>query len=40
MTYICIQSPSHKKMGSQAKEGSLDNYTATDAELNERENIL
>lgn len=30
MTYICIQ----------AKEGSLGNYTATDAELNERENLL
>jgi len=30
MTYICIQ----------AKEGSLGNYTATDAEINERENLL
>lgn len=30
MTYICIQ----------AKEGSLGNYTATDAEINEYENLL
>jgi len=30
MTYICIQ----------AKEGSLDNYTMTDAEITERENLL
>lgn len=30
MTYICIQ----------AKEGSLGNYTASDAEMNERENLL
>jgi len=30
MTYICIQ----------AKEGSLGNYTSTDAEINERENLL
>ncbi|MDE6027910.1 MAG: cupin domain-containing protein [Muribaculaceae bacterium] len=30
MTYICIQ----------AKEGSLGNYTATDAEITERENLL
>ncbi len=30
MTYICIQ----------AKENSLNNYTATDAEINERENLL
>jgi len=30
MTYICIQ----------AKEGSIGNYTATDAEINERENLL
>lgn len=30
MTYICIQ----------AKEGSLENYTATDAEINERESLL
>ena len=30
MTYICIQ----------AKEGTLGNYTATDAEITERENLL
>lgn len=30
MTYICIQ----------AKEGSLGDYTATDADINERENLL
>ena len=30
MTYICIQ----------AKEGRLGNYTATDAEITERENLL
>lgn len=30
MTYICIQ----------AKEGSLGNYTASDAEINERKNLL
>lgn len=30
MTYICIQ----------AKEGSLEGYTMTDAELTERENLL
>lgn len=30
MTYICIQ----------AKEESLGNFTATDAEINERENLL
>lgn len=30
LTYICIQ----------AKEGSLGNYTATDAEITERENLL
>lgn len=30
MTYICIQ----------AKEGSLDGYTMTDAEITERENLL
>lgn len=30
MTYICIQ----------AKEGSLGNYTISDAEINERENLL
>ncbi len=30
MTYICIQ----------AKEGSLDAYTMTDAEITERENLL
>lgn len=30
MTYICIQ----------AKEGSLSNFTATDADINERENLL
>lgn len=30
MTYICIQ----------AKEGSLGNYTADDAEINERANLL
>ncbi len=30
MTYICIQ----------AKEGSLDGYTMTDAEITERENLM
>lgn len=30
MTYICIQ----------AKEGSLGDFTATDADINERENLL
>lgn len=30
MSYICIQ----------AKEGSLDGYTATDADINERESLL